>query len=593
MLAMKFPYIWMLSAFLFFSCVQDRPLDNSTVTVHASFEPNSIHITNDQSSLRSHMFMYTQRTLTRLDLESLVQIPLLTEDVGQTTDGITFRYRLREDVRWDDGSPLSMDDVIFTIKMNLSPLSNNGSVRGLFSSVIKDAYPDPEDKSVLVMESRDVHFGNDQVLTEAYIMQASKWDPDGLMDRFSVSALSDGEIDSEDSVLVSWFNAFNGPDIGRDPENMGGLGPYKVTQWESGQFIKLERKEDWWGADSELMYDAQYPEQIVFKFLTDDNSASTALQNQSVDVSGRIATKDFARFVEDDAFQANYHTALRGEFSYTFLGLNCKPDPENQIPFFENANIRRAIAHLTPVEEIIETVLYGIGGERQLSMVSPYLPELYNTDLEPIALDVEKAKTILDAENVVDTDGDGVRELLVEGERIPFEFKLNYMSGNASTLDILLLVQEYCSKAGIEIIPNPMEFGAFWGAAMGHQFDALMGAWSLSAAYTDPYQLWHSENWENNGFNICGFGDAYSDSLIQASNRTLDVAARNAMMKELQRKVYDDQPYIFLYASVRKMAVHKRFQEPEFYSERPGFVVNTFRLDPQYSAVSAEPSTME
>ena len=590
---MKFRTALLLPIFVVFACVQEKQLDNSTVTVHSSFEPKSIHITNDQSSLRSHLFMYTQRTLTRLDLKSIQQVPLLTDGIGQSDDGIVYKYKLRDDVRWDDGFPLRMGDIIFSIKMNLSPLSNNSSVRGMFSSVIKDAYPDETDPNTLVLECREAHYGNDQILTEAYIMQKDAWDPDGLMDAYSVSSLSDGEINTEDSLLVKWYEAFNAIEVGREPEQMGGLGPYKITQWEEGQYIKLVRKENWWGAGSTLAYDQQYPEQIVFKFITDDNSASLALQNQTVDASYKIGTKDFVRLREDAGFTNNYHHELTGDFSYTFLGLNCKPNAETQTPYFAKASVRRAMAHLTPTDEIIKNVLYGIGGQRQVSMVSPNLPDLYNVDLTPIDVDVEKAKSILDEEGIIDRYGDGIREIESNGGYVPFSFKMNYMTGNQSTLDILLLVQEFYAKAGIEVVPNPLEFGAFWGAAMGHDFDALMGAWSLSAAYTDPYQLWHTENWANNGFNICGFGDDLSDSLITASNSTLDPVKRTEIMKELQKKIYDDQPYIFLYSSMKKMAVHKRFQKPELYSERPGMIVNTFRLDPSFAGVSAEPSTVE
>ena len=97
---MKTYFLLFISALLMMGCVEEKSLDNSTVMVHSSFEPKSIHITNDQSSLRSHIYMYTQRTLVRLDLKTLKQVPLLTEGLGLSDDGITFRYKLRKDVKF-------------------------------------------------------------------------------------------------------------------------------------------------------------------------------------------------------------------------------------------------------------------------------------------------------------------------------------------------------------------------------------------------------------------------------------------------------------------------------------------------------------
>ena len=88
----------------------------------------------------------------------------------------------------------------------------------------------------------------------------------------------------------------------------------------------------------------------------------------------------------------------------------------------------------------------------------------------------------------------------------------------------------------------------------------------------------------NKGSNFCGFGDAYSDALIDEANKTLDYEThRNALLK-LQAKIYEDQPYVFLWITKRKFAVHKRFDNRDMYFEFPGLRLNNLKLNSDYTA---------
>ena len=118
----------------------------------------------------------------------------------------------------------------------------------------------------------------------------------------------------------------------------------------------------------------------------------------------------------------------------------------------------------------------------------------------------------------------------------------------------------------------------FYKNAANHKFDAMLGGWGSSAAYSNPMQLWHTSSWVNKGSNFCGFGDAESDALIDEANNTLDYEThRNALLK-LQARIYEDQPYVFLYTSKRKFAMHKRFKNRKMYFESPGVLLNNLEL---------------
>jgi ABC-type transport system substrate-binding protein len=129
----------------------------------------------------------------------------------------------------------------------------------------------------------------------------------------------------------------------------------------------------------------------------------------------------------------------------------------------------------------------------------------------------------------------------------------------------------------------------FFKNGYDHKFDAMAGGWGGSAGYSDPVQLWHTESWANKGSNFTGFGDAESDSLILLGNTSLNPEKHLAAIKALQAKIYDEQPYVFMYSINRKIAIHKRFDNANMYNERPGVILGNLSLKPEYGGSTLKP----
>ena len=288
-----------------------------------------------------------------------------------------------------------------------------------------------------------------------------------------------------------------------------------------------------------------------------------------------------------DYFNENYYSDFLDQYSYSYMGLNMKPDGVEFKPYFTDKKVRRAMAHLIPVDEIIDVIVQG-QAIRQVANVSP-LKKSYNKDLKLIGFDIQKAEQLLDEAGWVDTDQNNIRDKVVNGEKIQLSFSLSYMSGSASTKEIVLMIKEAMYKAGVEVNPSPMDFTLFYKNAQDHKFDAMMGAWGGSAGYSDPMQLWHTEAWASKGSNFTGFGDAQSDSLINLANKSLDPNNHIEAIQALQKKIYDDQPYVFLYSVKRKIAIHKRFDNANMYNEKPGVALNNLILKPEFGGNTLKP----
>ena len=561
------------------SCVKERDLSQNTVIAHITAQPDGLHPYNNNSVMRSYVFSYTQKTLLTLDLASLDYIPDLLKNLPTSSvDNKTFYFELKDKIRWDDGTQLTADDVSFSAKIMLCHLTNNSQIRPIYNSVIESVEVDSNNPLKFNMRALDVNWTAKTILGGIYIQQKSYWDPNGVLDNISFKEILSKTFKETDEIS-NWFNNFNHADNGFQPENLKGLGAYAVSEWEPSQYITLSKKENWWGAKDSSIYNKAFPDKIIFKVIKEDASSYLALKNQEIDVTTNIGTVKLMKLRERDYFNNNYDSDFLNRYGISYIGLNMKPDGIKQKPFFVDKRVRRAIAYMVPIDEIIEVMMHG-KATRQSSSVSP-LKKIYNDTLDLIPLDIEKAKQLLDEEGWVDTDGDNIRDKKINGVKTPFSFKFSYMSSPTST-EIVLMMKESMYRAGVVAEPTPMDFSLFYKNAGDHKFDAMLAGWGSSAAYSNPMQLWHTSSWANKGSNFCGFGDAESDAFIEEANNTLDYKThRNALLK-LQARIYEDQPYVFLYCSKRKFAMHKRFDNRNMFFEFPGVIINNLRLNSSF-----------
>ena len=569
------------------SCVKKRDLSQNTVIAHILSQPDGLHPFNDNSAMRTFVFQYTQKTLIKLDIESLEYIPMLVKEMPTASENnLSFDYELKDGIKWDDGTPLTAEDVAFSVKLMLSPLTNNAQIRGNYTTVIKSIEVDKENPMKFTMHAQNVHWDNKYIFSELYLVQKSLWDKKGVLDNVTFADLLSDDFKETES-LSDWFNAYNNADNSYQPELLVGLGAYQVTEWVASQYITIEKKENWWGKNDSSVYSKAYPDKIIFKIIKEDASAYLALKNQEIDVTYSLGTIKLMKLQEREYFNDNYESAFLDRYAFSYLGMNMKPDGIKRKPYFVDQKVRRAMAYLLPLDEIIEVMMHG-KASRQASLISP-LKKTYNDTLQLIPLDIEKAKELLAEAGWVDTDGDNIRDKIINGIKTPFSFKLSYMSSPTSK-EIVLMIKESMYKAGVVAEPTPMDFTLFYKNAMDHNFDGMLGGWGGSASYSNPMQLWHTSSWVTKGSNFCGFGDAESDALIEAANLTLDPKTHNDALLRLQAKVYEDQPYVFMYSTKRKFAIHKRFNNRGMYYERPGVMLQNLDLKGIFSSKNMTPT---
>ena len=573
----SFAWLSILLICLLSACIDKRDLRENTLIIHILAEPKGLHPTNNNDAYQKMIFQCTQKRLIMMDLASGKMVPDLLESFPEIlSDSLTYRCKLRSGISWDDGSSLRVEDIIFSMKAIVCPGVNNPDIKSIFKN-LEDVFIDPIDKQVFYVKMKERYFDNSSMLSYVIVIQEKAWDKLGILSKQSFSALLNNQVAETDKLALDQFVAdFNHSDKSRVPKYLLGLGPYQVSDWQTGSSITLIKKQNWWGKSSSRISEKAFPDKIIFRVIREMESVVLALKREEIDITSELSAAALIRLQEKNYFNKNYKTDCVGSFSYTYMGMNMRPEG-GRVPYFTDKRVRRAMAHVFPVDEIIAVIAKG-KATRIAGFIQPGQLE-YDSKLPLLDYDLEKAKSLLEEAGWKDTDGDNIRDKIIDGKRVPFSFGLSYMISPVTSEMVRMIKTEFY-KAGIEVRSEPMEFSVFYQNAFAHNFDAMLGSWSSSALPEDPRQIWHSESWSTGGSNFVGYGTAYSDSLIEVANKELNPVVRKELLQEIQRTIYEEQPYVFLFNATRKVAAHKRFKNISFHVERPHLQINNLELDP-------------
>ena len=520
------------------------------------------------------------QNLLAFDSESLELTPQLAktrpiiEEIssGDHQGKIAYSFEIQDAAVWDNGSPITGKDVAFTLKTIMNPKVNAGPYRGYFDFV-DDLYVDSENPKKFTFYTNKKYILAEDVLSNFSILPAYIYDPEGLMESFTVKQLIDSEkaekLAASNPALQKFAEAFHESKFSRDKGFLVGSGPYEFEEWETGQRIILKRKSDWWAKNLKTPSSIlkSYPEQIIYKIVPDQTAALSGLKDEAFDVTAQIDSKDFTELKANEIAGKLFNLHTPPSMSYYYIGIN------NKNPKLADKRVRRALAHLMDIDELINNLYYGLA-KRVTGPVNPK-KKYYHKGLKPIEFDVEKAKALLKEAGWEDSNGNGVIDKEIDGEQV--EFSIKYLTTNGSKFgrNMALLLQDNAKKAGIELELDAKQFPVLTADLKQRNYELYGSGWVQDPTLDDFKQIWHTESDTPDGSNRVSFGNAKSDALIDEIRTTLDEKKRNELYLEFQELLYEEQPYIFLFSPLERIAIHKRF-EAKPSQKRPGFFPNEF-----------------
>ncbi len=419
------------------------------------------------------------------------------ENGGLSADGLQWRVKLRDDVKWHDGAPLTAEDVKFTLELIVDP--NFRSWRTAGHNLVYDiAVVSPNELTWRMKEPFAPYLS---FLTETFIV------PKHVLER---------EADKNAA-------AFNQAPIG--------TGAFKWGKRVAGDHINLVANANYHG-------EGPYIEQLVFKYIPDLTVLYTQFKSGDIDLVGRqYITPD--NYAEAKTLK-NRVVQLQPAPAVEQIYLNLER------PVFKDLAVRQAIYAAIDKQSIIDALYYGLP-----EPVESYMPRgsiYYNKDLPKHEFSLQKAAKLLDSAGWA-KGRDGIRAK--DGVRLSFTNSTT--TGNHLREQMQQFVQQTLKEIGIEMtisnLPAAVIWGDFWTLS---QFDSVVvGINYLVGADPDVFNRFHSGAIRakgGRGSNTAQYSNPRVDKLLEEGARSFDQARRIEIYKEIQDTVRADLPFLPLFS---------------------------------------------
>ncbi len=473
-----------------------------------------------QSVTGSTVFDLVTPVLTQSDFKNgrIVYEPGLATSWEWNADHTQLTYKLRDDVYWDDKphTRVTAEDVRFTYELIGDPK--------VFSPRV--SYLDRLDpkEPVTVLAEDLVRFNFRYAYNEQNMMAHAGFNvaPKHLLENAARDKLRSNPLNIRKAV---------------------GAGPFRMLKWEPKKQITIVRNKHC------RIAPVPYIRRIVFKVIPEYQTLLTELRKGSIDMAESIQEKDIA-----DA--QKWGTVKLYKRGYRFLDYVAW-NAEN--PLFADRAVRRALTMAIDIDRMIKNLLTFAGethGTQAYSTFTPELTDFKDEDIQLLPFDPAQAKKILAAKGWVDSDGDGWLDK--DGKR--FEFTLLTNTGNPRRKDACELIQSDLKKIGIKANNELREGVLFFELLRKKKYEAALAGWS-AGLFPDPSDVWVSATEEDpRPFNFTGYSNPTVDALIKKGLKTAVLADEAAIWKKVNRLIYEDQPYTFLFWKSAVMPVHKRFR---------------------------------
>ena len=435
--------------------------------------------------------------------EQLQPVPELAERWSIDDGGRTYRFGLREGVRWHDGTPFTSADVKFTFEEALLKYHSRtrAALEGLFEGI-----DTPDDSTVVIRLKR----------------------PYGpLLQRLDVV---------EASIIPR--HQYLGHDLlaGEPTRRPVGTGAFRFVSYAPGDRLVLERNPDY--------FRRNLPEvnRLVFRIFPNATTGVAALESGQVDFISNVPGPDVGRL------RALPNVAVRpstggsgGSICQEVLIPNMSRRP------FNDVRVRRAVAHAIDRQFIVDRVYFG-QGKPATGPISHLLAWAYTPDVRQYPHDVRAAKALLD-EAGVKAGADGIRF------RITFTHSTNHQR-------LAQVLREQLKAVGIGLELQTMDFnGQVEQVFVKKTFDLGIASYCNGA---DPdigvRRVYVSSNIGPYPFsNGAGYRNPRIDTLFEEAAALVDFQGRRDRYVEIQRLIAEDVPYFWVVDSETLRAYRTAF----------------------------------
>lgn len=479
--------------------------NGGTLTVALLEEPDQLDPTTAQTLVGREVFSSFCEKL--YDVNAKLQVvPQLAAALPQvSSDGLTVTIKLRQGLKFNDGTTLDATAVKTTLDRDLTLPT---SVRKSEIGSIKD---------VQVVDSSTVQLdlkGPFAPLTAALADRAGM-----IMSPTQLQKL--GTNFASDPVCV---------------------GPFSFSERVPNDHITLTRSQYYYAKDTVHL------DKIIYKFIPDENVRLANVSSGSAQIGERMAATDVEKIKRDPNLNLLQATSL----GYQGIDLNVgnangagKPPGTVDSPFARSQDLRQAFQLAIDRDTVNRVVFQGLFTPdcTPISPGSPY----YDTGAGCPKADIQKAKK------------------LIAQSGVPTPIHVDLIVSNDSVATRLAqVVQSMEKQVGFDVNVQPQEFVTTVTAGTSGHFTALQIGWS---GRVDPdqniYQEWHTAG----SLNYTGASNPDIDRLLDQARATSDVSQRKRLYSQLGKQFVQQSSLIYLYHDVYFLAVNKKVGGVRMYGD--------------------------
>lgn len=437
--------------------------------------------------------------------------PMLAKS-WECVDDKTYVYEIRDDVTFSDGTPMTVDDVIFSMERNMGDGSDS-YVAWMFDSV--DSIEKTGDWEITV------HLKN----------------PDAFWQY--VPATTGGAVISE-----AYYNEHK-DNFGTASGGILATGAYKFDHWTNGSEIVLTENENYWDDSAPVDFKT-----IDYTIISEDTTRIAALKTGQIDFSVNVSVDMIGQLSDAENLTLDSVHAYRIDH----LAFNTEKAP------FNDVNVRKAIAYAIDAENLVNNIYGEYGQPGSGLLFGDALYTIGSADdwlkfadtLDNYSYNIEKAKECLAASAYPD----GFDCRLAVSNISYYQSMAVYIQAALAEIGINVSVEQHTYDEMITI-----QFGNLLDADGYKDYD--MGLFDWQADFPDPAgnvrPILISSNAGAGGSNTSSFKNADVDALFTKENNSVDEAERVDLIKQYSEIILDQVPVYVLCFSNQTFAVNKRF----------------------------------
>jgi peptide/nickel transport system substrate-binding protein len=442
--------------------------------------------------------------LVGFDAKTLDPKPELATKWEVSADGKMWTFTIRSDATWQDGVPLTANDVAFTFNYIVQNNLLNLAV-----------YTDGITKAV----------ATDDTTVQIYTKQ-----PKANMLRMVVPILPEhiwSKISGKDAS-ASYGN----------PPPIIGSGPFQITEWQKGKFVKLVANPTYWGGKPKI-------DELLFELYTNPDTMTQDLKLGTIDGAIDVPPAQFGTIGSNPGLHANNAVSWR----FVEIGMNCYDDPNSMgNPVLLDKSFRQAINWAVDRDKVVSVAAAGYATVGS-TLVPPYSPYHWQPGADQLfTYDPAKANELLDAAGYKDVDGDGYRETK-DGKPLSLRFYATSDSPENQTAGKLTV--GWLKDVGIKLKLQVMDTGALLDAQYNYKGDTYAPDYDLFIWYwtqdVDPqFQLSIYTPQQIEGWNDCLWTDPAYTKLNAEQSTTIGFDGRKPIIDQMQQIFYEAAPYAIL-----------------------------------------------